>query len=87
MTAIGAGYLAPDTNPKLISRPQSKGNYRTERAGRYTQVRMAPPRPGDVRHSLADLTRARESLGYAPSVDLAEGLREYVTWAKEEAAR
>ncbi len=55
--------------------------------GLHPQVRMAPPRPGDVRHSLADLTRARESLGYAPSVDLAEGLREYVTWAKEEAAR
>ncbi len=56
-------------------------------AGLRPQVRMAPPRPGDVRHSLADLTRARTSLGYEPSVDLAEGLREYVAWAQEEAAR
>lgn len=34
-----------------------------------------PERAGDVRHSLADLSSARESLGYAPAVDLREGLR------------
>lgn len=34
-----------------------------------------PPRPGDVRDSLADLTLVRDALGYAPRVDLAEGLR------------
>jgi nucleoside-diphosphate-sugar epimerase len=32
------------------------------------------PRPGDVRHSLADLTAARERLGYAPRVPVVEGL-------------
>jgi len=32
------------------------------------------PRPGDVRHSLADLTATREQLGYAPRVPVAEGL-------------
>jgi nucleoside-diphosphate-sugar epimerase len=32
-------------------------------------------RPGDVRHSLADISRARESLGYEPAVRLREGLR------------
>ena len=32
------------------------------------------PRPGDVRHSLADLTAARERLGYLPRVPVAEGL-------------
>src|SRR5436309_3290812 len=35
----------------------------------------AAPRPGDVRHSLADLTAARHWLRYAPRVGLAEGLR------------
>ena len=33
------------------------------------------PRAGDVRHSEADLTAAREQLGYAPRVSLDEGLR------------
>jgi nucleoside-diphosphate-sugar epimerase len=32
-------------------------------------------RTGDVRHSLADCTRAREALGYEPRIDLEEGLR------------
>ncbi len=35
---------------------------------------FAPPRPGDVRHSQADLTRAAAVLGYHPTVDLQEGL-------------
>jgi UDP-glucose 4-epimerase len=32
------------------------------------------PRPGDVRNSLADISRAREALGYEPSIDVREGL-------------
>ena len=34
-----------------------------------------PPRPGDVRHSKADSSRAREALGFEAEVELAEGLR------------
>jgi UDP-glucose 4-epimerase len=34
-----------------------------------------PGRPGDVRDSLADLTRAAELLGFEPTIDLEEGLR------------
>ena len=37
--------------------------------------RHAPARVGDVRDSVADLTRARELLGFEPAVDLREGLR------------
>lgn len=36
------------------------------------------PRPGDVRHSLADITRVRELLGYRPTVGFEEGLRRTV---------
>jgi nucleoside-diphosphate-sugar epimerase len=39
-----------------------------------------PPRAGDVRDSLADITRARELLGYTPAVGLEEGLRQTVAW-------
>lgn len=35
-------------------------------------------RPGDIRHSLADISLARDELGYAPQVSLAEGLDETV---------
>ncbi|MEW6183489.1 MAG: SDR family oxidoreductase [Bacillota bacterium] len=37
-------------------------------------------RPGDVRHSLADITRARKILGYEPAVSLQEGLQKTVAW-------
>jgi UDP-glucose 4-epimerase len=36
------------------------------------------PRPGDVPHSLADISKAREMLGYEPAVGFGEGLRRTV---------
>jgi UDP-glucose 4-epimerase len=35
----------------------------------------APPRPGDVRHSQADIQRAYDLLGYRPTTDIPAGLR------------
>lgn len=40
----------------------------------------APARAGDVRHSLADISRARRDLGYSVQVDFAAGLRHTVDW-------
>lgn len=37
---------------------------------------FGPFRPGDARHSQADITRAREGLGYAPTHDIKQGLDE-----------
>jgi UDP-glucuronate 4-epimerase len=37
-------------------------------------------RPGDQRHTSADITRARDALGYAPTVEPAEGLGRQVAW-------
>jgi nucleoside-diphosphate-sugar epimerase len=42
-----------------------------------------PPREGDIRVSHADVTRARELLGYAPAVDVREGLRRTVAWFRD----
>jgi len=41
-----------------------------------------PPRPGDVRDSLADISKARELLGYEGKVDVHEGLERTVEWYK-----
>ena len=43
--------------------------------GRPVEKVFAPRRPGDIRDSWADLSAARETLGYEPSVSLEEGLR------------
>ncbi|HJS24338.1 MAG TPA: SDR family oxidoreductase [Pyrinomonadaceae bacterium] len=42
------------------------------------------PRVGDVRHSLADITMARELLGYESKVDLREGLKRTIDWFKSK---
>jgi UDP-glucose 4-epimerase len=42
---------------------------------RPVERRFAPPRPGDVRDSWADITAAREALGFAPTVGLEDGIR------------
>jgi UDP-glucose 4-epimerase len=55
-----------------------------EAGGIRTAIEYGPPRPGDVRHSLADISAARQTLGYKPSVELAEGLVEYMEWARHE---
>jgi UDP-glucose 4-epimerase len=41
------------------------------------------PRPGDVRHSLADITAAREALGYRAEVSFREGLQLTADWYRE----
>ena len=50
-------------------------------------VQHGPPRPGDVRHSLADISAARAAFGYVPSVRLEAGLAEFISWAKREVSR
>ncbi|MBI1913971.1 MAG: SDR family oxidoreductase [Planctomycetes bacterium] len=45
------------------------------------------PRPGDVRHSLADISRARCDLGYSPDIELIEGLRRTIAHLTLGAAR
>lgn len=39
-----------------------------------------PPRPGDIQHSVADISRARQLLGFKPEIDLETGLKNTVEW-------
>ncbi len=41
------------------------------------------PRAGDVVHSMADISRAREFLGFEPRVELREGLQLTIDWWKQ----
>jgi UDP-glucose 4-epimerase len=50
-------------------------------------VEYAPERAGDIKHSLADISIAGQLLGYAPVVDLREGLRRTVEWYREAGNR
>jgi len=43
---------------------------------------FGPPRAGDVRHSMADTTRAAAELGHAPQFSIEDGLRKTLDWYK-----
>jgi UDP-glucose 4-epimerase len=43
-------------------------------------VQYSLHRAGDVRYSLADISKAQREIGYTPSVDIAEGIRAYLVW-------
>ena len=51
--------------------------------GADVEATHGPPRPGDVRDSLASLVRIEKALGYSPEVRLEEGLRRTVAWFRE----
>ncbi len=58
---------------ELLNRPDHQATYRDFRAG-------------DVRHSLADITKAKTLLGYEPQYPIFEGLKEAISWYKENVA-
>jgi UDP-glucose 4-epimerase len=51
-------------------------------SGRRGTIVHGEPRKGDVRHSLADISAARDAFGYDPGVTLDAGLPEYMAWCR-----
>jgi len=41
------------------------------------------PRPGDVKHSLADITAAKNLIGFKPTVTFQQGLQKAIDWYRE----
>ena len=56
-------------------------------SGKRVQAKYEPPREGDIRDSQADITAARELLGYEPTVRFEEGLERTYEWYREASAR
>jgi nucleoside-diphosphate-sugar epimerase len=53
-------------------------------AGRPANVRLEPGRPGDQRYTLADTSKLRAHLGWAPRTPLEEGLARQWAWQSRE---
>ena len=51
-----------------------------EALGKRAVIDRRPMQPGDVRETYADVSRAREELGYVPSVTVEEGIPRFVRW-------
>ncbi len=52
--------------------------------GSDIQADYTDPRPGDVRDSLADISLAKQTIGYEPAVYFEQGLEKAIDWYKED---
>ena len=51
--------------------------------GREPKIKWAPMQPGDVQHTVADLTKSETMLGYRPRTTFSEGLRRFALWLED----
>jgi UDP-glucuronate 4-epimerase len=49
-------------------------------SGRKVKLHKMPTQPGDVEITYANISKARELLGYRPSTSLTEGLTKFIQW-------
>ncbi len=52
--------------------------------GKQIKPKYKAPRSGDIRHSLADISKAKQKLGYVPKIEIKEGLEETITWFQKQ---
>jgi nucleoside-diphosphate-sugar epimerase len=52
-------------------------------SGKPLETKYEPPRDGDIRDSLADISQAKELLGYNPQVSFEDGLSRTFEWYRE----
>ena len=55
----------------------------TKALGKNIEPKFGPDRKGDIKHSDAEITKAKELLGYDPEYDFSCGLNEAIDWYKE----
>src|SRR5262249_48644380 len=61
--------------------------YLNDLLGTSVRPTQGPARAGDVRHSQADISRARGELGYQPTTDIRLGLERTLEWWQRRARR
>jgi len=81
-TTKGVGAVINIANGERITLNQLLKEVQQLTGKTDVSVDYKPPRAGDVLHSLADITRARELLGFEPRVGLREGLQSTIDWWK-----
>ena len=82
-TAAGAaGKVINVANGERITLNQLLQELKELTGNQHVTAEYFESRVGDVRHSLADISMARELLGYESKVDLREGLQRTIDWWK-----
>jgi len=79
-TNKGLGSVINVATGQRISLNQLLEEIKDLTARRHVNADYQKPRTGDVVHSLADISRARELLGFEPRIGLREGLQRTIDW-------
>lgn len=82
-TNRGIGSTINIANGERISLNQLLGVVKELTGRKDVEAEYQKPRAGDVMHSLADISRARDLLGFEPRVGLREGLQLTIDWWKQ----
>lgn len=82
-TSKGIGSIINVANGERISLKELLKEVQELTGKTAVSVDFRPPRAGDVLHSLADISRAREFLDFTPRVGLREGLQLTIDWWKQ----
>ncbi|RLI96320.1 MAG: hypothetical protein DRO99_04620 [Candidatus Aenigmatarchaeota archaeon] len=53
-------------------------------AGKRAVIRKVPMKSGDIKHTIADIGKARKELGYSPKTCISEGVSEFVKWYRRD---
>lgn len=53
-----------------------------EAIGKKAKLKKMPMQLGDVNRTFADVTKAKEILGYNPTMEFSEGIKRFVEWYK-----
>jgi UDP-glucuronate 4-epimerase len=56
-------------------------------SGIEPKIERLPSQPGDVRRTYADISKAREMLGYSPSIAIDDGIPAFVSWYEDTYGR
>jgi UDP-glucuronate 4-epimerase len=89
--AKGIYLLARDKNARqTINLAYGKGNslvdmakYIGDELGKKPEMTIEDPKIGEVTHYIADIKKAKEVLGYEPTVNLREGIKRAIAWTLE----
>lgn len=79
----GAFNIASATQMQILELAQTVNSY----VEMPVAIEHVGERPGDVAHSLADISAARHGFGFDPQVEMGPGLAQYMEWAKQEVRR
>lgn len=74
---IGEAFNVGEATPHTVLEVAEKMN---EALGKKHPPLFLPPPPGEAQLTLADITKARQKLGFIPNVSFAEGIRKTVQW-------